>query len=363
MKPEIGGLIGLAAEVINPNGQKYATLEANRGCNRSCGYCAVPSQYDKEGESSLGEVFGQVDWLHSQGFRLLSYIGGEPLAPMETKEGITFAKQTEEVVKYASKKGMAVNVTSNGDYLTPEILEDLKKAGLDTLTLSLHTYTEPGVRHIVKGGRAAAKAGIIPVVNAVFTSDRSDSLPGIAATMAENGLLFSTAVVQEKGGGFSTAPDQTNVPSMEEKKKVFDSLLRLKSYGFVRNNKKYLQEAPLYDGNTWTCNPEKDAFIQIGAGGKINVCSDVRTGFNVGEIDLTDGDWREAKRALVSNCGDCLYSCYFEAQNQDTVGDIPTLAVMGLIKTGNASMAERWGKFAVNRIRNSNAPGEFQLNI
>lgn len=69
------------------------------------------------------------------------------------------------------------------------------------------------------------------------------------------------------------------------------------------------------------------------------------------DISLSDSTWRETKHVLVENCGNCLYQCYYEAKNTDLRGDIPMFGVMMLIKTGNAHLAEKLGKFAVERIK------------
>lgn len=50
---------------------------------------------------------------------------------------------------------------------------------------------------------------------------------------------------------------------------------------------------------------------------------------------------------MVENCGNCLYQCYYDCENPDIVGHIPFAGVAILIKTGNANIAEKWGRFAV----------------
>ncbi|MDO8658625.1 MAG: radical SAM protein [Candidatus Levybacteria bacterium] len=339
---------------LDKNSHRYAVLETNTDCNRRCSYCTIPQTYKKEGELTLEETIGVVDSLHQQGFLLVSFLGGEPLAPFNTKEGITFAEHTLESVRHASSKGMITNVTTNGDYINRDIVRALKGAGLDSLNFSLHSFTEAGINHLIKSARIAAQAGIVPAIHALFTSANTDVLPSIASNIAENGILFSFNILHEKGMGFS-APrtGESNTPSLEQQKKVLAALLRLKSYGFVLNNRDYLTNTPNYHGNSWTCDPERDSFIHIGAGGFVNICSEVRTGFKTADVSLTSQEWREQKRILVQNCGNCLYKCYYEAQNTDLKGDIPMFLVMMLIKSGNAALAEKLGKFAVQRIRKS----------
>lgn len=330
-------------ELRKNKGHRYAVIEGNRDCNRHCSYCAVPQQYKREQESTLEETYRQVDWVRNQGYRVMSYIGGEPFAPFKTKEGITFAQHTTEVVRYATKKGMFVHVTTNGDFVDEDTVKSLKEAGLYSMGFSLHTYSKAGLNHVLKGARLAAQYGIIPTVQVVFTSERTSQIPGIAAHVAEQGILFSVAIAQEKGGGFSAArKEQSIVPTVEQQKEVLGALLMLKEWGFVRDNKNYLTQAPSYPNNSWTCDPERDTFIHIGAGGKLDVCHDVRTDIDVGEIeDLSNERWRDLKRKLVANCGNCMYGCYYEAQNPSLIADWETLMVINFIKNGRVIVNEK----------------------
>ncbi len=343
---------GILREYLNPNSHKYAVIETNTDCNRRCFYCPIPQTYDREKELTLEESTGEVDWLHQQGFLLVSILGGEPLAPFNTKEGITFADHTLELIRHAKRKEIVTNVTTNGDFVDKKMIEALKAAGLDSLNFTLHSCADSDVSQMIKEARMTAQAGIVPAIHAILTCDNAEALPGIASTVAENGILFSFCILHEKGQGFS-APrvGESKMPSFESQKKVLAALLRLKSYGFVLNNKNYLTNALNYHGNTWTCNPEKDSFIHLGAGGFVNVCSEVRTGLKTADVSLTSQEWREQKRILVERCGGCYYKAYYETQNPDIKGDAPVLAVIMLIKTGNAALAEKLGKFAVQRIR------------
>lgn len=366
MGSEIGRFAGFAKTFLTKDSPRHSTLEFNRECNRRCHYCAVPEQYNRDRELTVEETFNRVDWLYDQGFRLLSLLGGEPLGPFITKEEITFAEHTLRVVAHAVQKGMAVNVTTNGDYVIRDTVKKLKHAGLDSLSLSLHTYSQSGLQHLLKAARMAAEEGIIPTVSAVFTSARADQFPGIAAEVASTGTLFGFGIVQEKAGGFSAMPKEgSQIPTPDEQKEVFRALLRLKTFGMIRNNRRYMREIPNYPNNSWTCNPETDAFINLGADDTVNVCTDVRTNFTTADIPILDSsqNWREAKRVKVKNCGNCAYSCYFESQHPDVIGDIPMFGVMALIRTGNVYLAEKWGEFAVEQSKRMEKDIDWNLKI
>lgn len=305
-----------------------------------------------------------VDWLHNQDYRLISWIGGEPLAPFTTKEGITFFDHSLQLIQHATKKGMIFNLTTNGDYLTEDKVEQLRKAGLQSLTLSLHTFTKPALDHLTRGAKMAAQTRIVPTINVVLTTKTAEIIPGIAAEVARNGIPLSFGLVQEKGGGFSKRGKESLVPPLEEQIRIFRALLRLKSFGLVRPGRRYLEEAPSYYPNNWKCRPENDAFIHIGSGGTVNVCSDIRTGMTVAELDTLDNPrWREEKRIKVEDCGGCLYQCYYDAQNPKFRGEVAFAGVAVLIRAGQARLAREWGQFAVDVCKRLKGDIDWGLNF
>lgn len=337
-----------------PKGRKIALMEGPSGCNRACSYCTVPQRWNAETASTLDQSRRQVDWLYDQGYRILNYYGGEPLSPkLQTKEGLTFAEHTLGVVEHAADTGMRVNVTTNGDYAKEDILEQLHDAGVDMLTFSLHTLTNRGFDRLMTGAKLAAEKKIVPDINVVFTKDRVDLLPRIAAACAQNGVLFSTSVVQEYGGGFSSVPEQSQIPTIEEQKEVFGTLGVLKRAGLVRNNMRYLTEATDYPGNSWKCDPEKDSFVYLRAegDGEIGVCLEVQTDFTTADTQMDDDKWRDAKRDLVADCNNCLYNGTFGSENGGMRGEIPTLANMFLIKAGQSERVQRKGKRAAEKLK------------
>ena len=98
------------------DGHRYAVMEINRGCNRCCVYCTVPSRWNPKEELTVAETRRNIDWLYDRGIRALSIEGGEPLEEsLYTKDGITFYDHTLAAVEHASKKEMLVGIASNGD--------------------------------------------------------------------------------------------------------------------------------------------------------------------------------------------------------------------------------------------------------
>ncbi len=349
---------------MKPDGRRYFTYERNRKCNRDCLHCGVPDQYNPEQELTLQQSYRVFDQLHRLGFKGGTILGGEPLALFKTKDGITFYDQTLAEIRYAKRKGMLLGLSTNGDYFTEDTADDLSKAGLNWITFSLHTETKQGLDRLIKCGKIAAGHGTIPIIHTLITKDNAAFFPGIAAYVVENGLLVNATVVQEKGESFSKKPEISLIPSREQQAEVFEALLRLKKYGFVRINRRLLLKGLDYYPNNWKCDPEKDNFLHIGAGGTLDVCEEVRTDLTIFDIDtLKDKRWRDRKTKLAEKCTGCLYRCYYESENSDTWGDVTTLAVMGLIKAGKADWVKEWGEIAVRRSKRLEPGIDWSLSL
>lgn len=61
------------------NSLRYAVMEINRGCNRRCDYCTVPSRWNPAEELTVAQTRRNIDWLYGQGSRALSIEGGNHL--------------------------------------------------------------------------------------------------------------------------------------------------------------------------------------------------------------------------------------------------------------------------------------------
>lgn len=91
---ELAKTFHLARQFLRHDGHRFAVIETNRDCNRRCSYCAIPQQYRRQDEATIEESLQTVDWLHSQGYRLITWLGGEPFAPYLTKEDVSFFEHT-----------------------------------------------------------------------------------------------------------------------------------------------------------------------------------------------------------------------------------------------------------------------------
>lgn len=324
-------------------------MEGPTRCNRDCSYCEVHKRDDKIA-SSLEEGRQQIRWGRQQGSDFCNLAGGECLAHFKTADGLTYAQHYTGLAAEAHRLGMIVNISTNGDPIDPkkpEVVLGLKEAGVDTLTLTLHNIKDAG--KLIEKARVTADIGIIPIVSIVQTKDNAENIPKIVRMCVENGIPCGFTVVQERGE-FSAKPARSQIPSPEQFRYIAGCISAYKRAGFITDSMKYLMEVPNYPFNSWQCNSGQDSFIHVRSidkKGEIGICSEVRTGFQTGEVSLKSKSYKERKQELVESCTGCLYRCNFEAENQNWIDELPTLAVMALIKTGHADLVRKWGKLAV----------------
>lgn len=96
-----------------------------RRCNLSCGYC---NEYDKVSlPVAVSILKGRIDKIAELGALSVHLTGGEPL----------LHPKVAELVKYAKSKIRIVAMISNSYLLTEEKVEELNKAGLDYMQISI----------------------------------------------------------------------------------------------------------------------------------------------------------------------------------------------------------------------------------
>lgn len=132
-------------------------------CNQKCKFCYAAGQVKSNvKELSTNEWKLVLDKLYKANIPMVTFTGGEP----------TLRDDLAQLVDHA--KLFVTRLNTNGINLTSQLCEELKKAGLDSVQVTLYSYDEDihnqlvGSEHFndtVKGIKNAVKAGLDISIN------------------------------------------------------------------------------------------------------------------------------------------------------------------------------------------------------
>jgi MoaA/NifB/PqqE/SkfB family radical SAM enzyme len=96
-----------------------------RRCNIDCGYC---NEYDKVSPPLPAEILKRrIDKLAALGTSVVAFSGGEPMLHPDL----------DGLIRHIRRLGMMAGLITNGYFLVPKRIEELNRAGLDFLQISI----------------------------------------------------------------------------------------------------------------------------------------------------------------------------------------------------------------------------------
>ncbi|MGD9712689.1 MAG: radical SAM protein [Thermomicrobiales bacterium] len=110
----------------------YVAWEITHRCNARCLHCYSNSgpEADPKQVLSLDQALSLIDQLADAGVLVLAFSGGEPM----------MHPHWEELVGHAVRRGLSVNVGSNGSCITPRNADTLKTLGVKSVTISVDSH-------------------------------------------------------------------------------------------------------------------------------------------------------------------------------------------------------------------------------
>ena len=141
-------------------------------CNQKCIFCyAAGQEMGKTKELTTGQWKQVIDRLESARVPMVTFTGGEPTQRTDIAELVGYAKR------------MVTRLNTNGIYLTPELVGQLKTAGLDSVQVTLYSHDEKihnalvGSDHYtdtIQGIRNAVAAGLDISINTPLCKKNAD---------------------------------------------------------------------------------------------------------------------------------------------------------------------------------------------
>ncbi|MEZ4384123.1 MAG: radical SAM protein [Nannocystaceae bacterium] len=165
-------------------------------CNLTCEFCyagcsrtGLPEGWSEDGVMSDDEVCRTLEIIRRDGrCPSVSFTGGEP----------TIRPALPRFVAHAKALGMKVNIISNGQNLTPKLVDRLAEAGLDSAQLSLEGPTpevhdrivrrEGAFRRLFAAVDRLREYGIRVHTNTTISRSNVDHVEAIVDRIADHGL-------------------------------------------------------------------------------------------------------------------------------------------------------------------------------
>jgi radical SAM protein with 4Fe4S-binding SPASM domain len=146
--------------------------EITLACCFSCRYCGSRAGKARENELSTEECFRVADELADLGCARVSLIGGE----------VFMRRDWKEIVLRLTRRGIAVNLITNGALFHEQLLQDLKTAGIESVSVSIDgprdihdAYRQAGSFDRAVGAVSALTAAGIPT--SIITTLHSENAP------------------------------------------------------------------------------------------------------------------------------------------------------------------------------------------
>ena len=141
-------------------------------CNQKCVFCYAAGQEMGQTKEMTTEQWKQaIDRLDAARVPMVTFTGGEPTQRADIAELVGYAKR------------MVTRLNTNGVNLTPELVQQLKVAGLDSVQVTLYSHDEAvhnalvGSNHhadTIQGIRNAVAAGLDISINTPLCKKNAD---------------------------------------------------------------------------------------------------------------------------------------------------------------------------------------------
>lgn len=288
-------------------------ISVTNRCNSRCKYCDIP--YRKQKEFTTKEITNLLDSVTKLGCQRISLWGGEPL----------MRKDIGQIIDYAKKRGLHVNLDTNG-YLVHKKINEIKN--LDLLVFSIDGPKEVHDKNrekgsydkAIKGIKVAKKAGLkVWTITTLTKFNNKSSIDHILSLARKYKLLTTFQVMHHN---VSLAGNKQTMYAVNEKyKDLIRKLISEKKKGApIVTSLKFLRYLLKWEDYSINCSRKKVRFTKCFAGKLFcNVDTDGTVYPCVNKIgsfkgkNIRDVGFKKAfKYAKDNNCNSCTASGVME---------------------------------------------------
>jgi MoaA/NifB/PqqE/SkfB family radical SAM enzyme len=236
-----------------------------RRCNLSCGYC---NEYDKVSSPvQTAEMLRRIDLLAALGTTIITFSGGEPLLHPDL----------DELIQRIRKHDIITTLITNGYLLTPERIQQLNRAGLEHLQISIDNVqpddvSKKSLKVLDKKLQWLAEYAKFDInINSVIGAGVKNPEDALAITRRALELGFETTVgiIHDHTGQLRPLPDR--------EKMVYEQIRNERKPGlwaFAYDNL-FHRNLALGQANDWHCRAGS-RYLYICEDGLVHYCSQQR---------------------------------------------------------------------------------------
>lgn len=282
-------------------------------CNLECAYCWQRDNSSTDMTlASFQAYLGKAKELRAG---LISFLGGEPM----------IWEALPDAIRLCTRQHVLTDLTTNGTLLTPETIDDLGKAGLDYLNISVDGATASTVTRKTSVFRAGVMEALKEArrtyhmhtrINSVIYKNNYSEIQRLMEFSREWNIQLSLGFivppldpVQRSANDiyFSLADEpllHAIVDDILDKKKATYPIIDPDAY--FENIFKFLRREKF-----WECNyPTRYGWINVTPSGRIRSCTKKMDELNYHFLDL-DLEKIQALRAMLqANMETCNRDCY-----------------------------------------------------
>jgi len=233
-----------------------------RRCNLACTYCNEFDDVSKPVETA--EIKKRLDILADMDTSIITISGGEPLLHPEL----------DEIIRHIRKRGMIAGMITNGFLLTRERIEQLNRAGLEHLQISIDNVTpdevsKKSLKTLDQKLELLGKYAYFQVnINSVLGSgvkDPEDALR-IAHRAVDLGLTSTVGIIHDHNGQLK--------PLGPREIEIFEEIMTLGKRSFSRFNE-FQHNVARGREHKWRCR-SGSRYLYICEDGLVHWCSQQR---------------------------------------------------------------------------------------
>lgn len=188
---------------------------------------------------------------------------------IDDKRKMSVAEKMAITIALAKNNKLNLSLTTNGSFLTKDLLRLYSRMGLQAMNLSYHpnkpfdpVAPNPDLDHLITRAKDAIEEDIIPTITHVLTSKNASTFVALSDFITRQDIFFSAGIANTRGGGMSTGEENQWIePTNNQIKIVFLRLLARKLFAdrSIRTTIPYLLIAP-YLNKSWVCDQTTDFF-------------------------------------------------------------------------------------------------------